>query len=79
MKLSAKGQVTIPAELRARFGLREEDEADVVEERGVLRIVRVEGSGGRGERLARRLRGTATAKDVRGLTTEKLLGLLRGE
>lgn len=79
MKLNVKGQVTIPAELRAKFGLHEGDEVDVVEEGGALRIVRVAGTESHGERLAGRLRGTATAKDVRGMTTDELMELLRGE
>ncbi|MDJ0342584.1 AbrB/MazE/SpoVT family DNA-binding domain-containing protein [Streptomyces sp. H10-C2] len=79
MKLNAKGQVTIPAGLRAKYGLREGDEIDVVEDAGVLRIVRVATTETHGQRLARRMRGSATAKDVNGLTTDELMGLLRGE
>jgi AbrB family looped-hinge helix DNA binding protein len=41
VKLNAKGQVTIPAGLREKYGLRAGDEIDVVEDDGVLRIVRV--------------------------------------
>ncbi|WP_336081839.1 AbrB/MazE/SpoVT family DNA-binding domain-containing protein [Nocardia sp. SSK8] len=37
--MNANGQVTIPAELRAKFNLREGDELDVVEDGGTLRIV----------------------------------------
>ena len=40
MVLNSKGQVTIPAHLRAKFGLREGDEVEVVEVGGVLQIVR---------------------------------------
>jgi len=79
MKLNAKGQLTIPAELREKYSLHEGDEVDVVEQGGALRIVRVVGAGSYGERLARRLTGTATAKDVQGMTTDELMELLRGE
>ncbi|MDX6331191.1 MAG: hypothetical protein QOI83_3574 [Streptomycetaceae bacterium] len=78
MKLNAKGQVTIPAGLREKYGLRAGDEIDVVEDDGVLRIVRVAAAETHGERLARRLRGSATAKDFDGMTTDELMGLLRG-
>ncbi|WP_328916194.1 MULTISPECIES: AbrB/MazE/SpoVT family DNA-binding domain-containing protein [unclassified Streptomyces] len=79
MKLNAKGQLTIPAALRAKYGMHEGDEVDVIEEGGALRIVRVAGTGSHGERLARRLRGSATARDLRGMTTDELMGLLRGD
>jgi AbrB family looped-hinge helix DNA binding protein len=79
MKLNAKGQVTIPAGLRAKYGLREGDEVDVVEDDGVLRIVRGAGAETHGQRLARRLRGSATAGGVRGMGTDELMELLRGE
>ena len=57
MRLNSKGQVTIPAALRERHGLHEGDEIDVVEEGNALRIVRVEASQTRGQRLVRSMRG----------------------
>jgi AbrB family looped-hinge helix DNA binding protein len=50
MRLNSKGQVTIPAALRARYNLHEGDEVNVVEKEGALLIVRVDGTGTRGER-----------------------------
>jgi AbrB family looped-hinge helix DNA binding protein len=79
MRLNSKGQVTIPAFLRAKYGLHEGDEIEVIEDGGTLRILRAEGAETRGERLVRRLRGSATAKDVRGMTTDQLMEMLRGE
>ncbi len=75
MRLNSKGQVTIPAPLRERHGLHEGDELDVVEDGGVLRIVRVEGSATRGKRLVEGMRGRATTT----LSTDELLHLLRDE
>ncbi|MDH6141562.1 MULTISPECIES: AbrB/MazE/SpoVT family DNA-binding domain-containing protein [Kitasatospora] len=75
MRLNSKGQVTIPAELREKCGLRPGDEVDVVEEDGGLRIVRRVGEGTRGQRLARRMRGSAAG----GMTTDQIMELLRGE
>lgn len=75
MRLNSKGQVTIPAELREKCGLRPGDEVDVIEEDGVLRIVRREGHGTRGQRVARRMRGTAAG----GMSTDEIMELLRGE
>ncbi|MFJ1753632.1 AbrB/MazE/SpoVT family DNA-binding domain-containing protein [Kitasatospora sp. NPDC088134] len=75
MRLNSKGQVTIPADLREKCGLHPGDEVDVIEEDGVLRIVRRVGSGTRGQRLAQRMRGTA----VGGMSTDQIMELLRGE
>lgn len=79
MVLNSKGQVTIPAHLRAKFGLHPGDDVEVVEVGGALQITRAEGSESRGRRLVRRLRNTATAGDVAGLSTDEIMALLRGE
>jgi AbrB family looped-hinge helix DNA binding protein len=79
MVLNSKGQVTIPANLRAKYGLREGDEVEVVEADGVLQIVRAEGAETRGQRLVRRLRNTASSSDVEGMSTDEIMELLRGE
>ncbi|MHB1537994.1 MAG: AbrB/MazE/SpoVT family DNA-binding domain-containing protein [Solirubrobacteraceae bacterium] len=73
MRLNSKGQVTIPAPLRERHGLYEGDELDVVEDAGALRIVRIQGSQSRGQRLVHRMRGRATTT----MSTDELLRLLR--
>ena len=72
MKLNSKGQVTIPAQLRERHNLHEGDEVAVVEDGDTLRIVRVEESQSRGQRLVGRMRGRATTS----MTTGQLLELL---
>lgn len=61
MLLNIKGQVTIPAHLRAKHNLHEGDDVEVIEVDGTLRIVRAAGASPRGQRLIRRLRGTAAA------------------
>ena len=77
MVLNSKGQVTIPAHLRAKFGLCEGDEVEVVEIDGGLRIVQAEGAETRGQRLVRRLRNTTTSADVEGMSTDEIMDLLR--
>jgi AbrB family looped-hinge helix DNA binding protein len=79
MVLNSKGQVTIPAHLRSKYGLHAGDEVEVVEIGGVLQIVRAEGAQSRGQRLVRRLRNTATGQDVAGMSTDEIMALLRGE
>jgi AbrB family looped-hinge helix DNA binding protein len=75
VRLNSKGQVTIPADLRRKHHLHEGDEVEVVEDGAVLRIVRVEHSETRGQRLVREMSGRATT----GLSTDELMELLRGE
>jgi AbrB family looped-hinge helix DNA binding protein len=79
MVLNSKGQVTIPAHLRVKYGLHAGDEVKVVEVGGALQIVRAEGAESRGQRMARRLRNTATGRDVAGMSTDEIMALLRGE
>lgn len=75
MRVNSKGQVTIPAPIRERYGLHEGDEVDVIEDGNTLRIVRAEGGPSRGQRLVRRMRGRASTSK----STDELLEILRGE
>ncbi|MEU8108142.1 AbrB/MazE/SpoVT family DNA-binding domain-containing protein [Nonomuraea muscovyensis] len=75
MKINSKGQVTIPAPLRAKHNLHEGDEVEVIEVGNTLRIVRREGSETRGERLVRHMRGKATS----GMSTDEIMRLFRGD
>jgi AbrB family looped-hinge helix DNA binding protein len=77
--LNSKGQVTIPAHLRAKYGLHAGDEVEVIDVNGTLQIVRAQGAGTRGQRLVGRLRNTASSRDVAGLSTDQIMALLRGE
>ncbi|MFE3984441.1 AbrB/MazE/SpoVT family DNA-binding domain-containing protein [Nocardia tengchongensis] len=74
MRLNSKGQVTITAELRRKYALKQGDEAEVVEVGNTLRIVRREGEQRRGERLTGHMRGRATAS----MSTDELMELFRG-
>ncbi|MEV6791813.1 AbrB/MazE/SpoVT family DNA-binding domain-containing protein [Streptomyces sp. NPDC051320] len=79
MLLNSKGQVTIPAALRAKYRLNEGDEVDVIEEDGVLRIVRAESASSPGQRMVERMRRIPMSKDVEGMTTDEIMEMLRGE
>jgi AbrB family looped-hinge helix DNA binding protein len=74
MRVGPRGQVTIPADIRARFGFLPGTEVDLVVEDDGVRIVRAPPAGDpRGDRAVRRLRGRAVAR----LTTDEILALTR--
>ena len=51
----------------------------MVDVNGTLQIVRAEGLETKGQRLVRRLRNTASSRDVAGLSTDQIMALLGGE
>lgn len=73
MKITTKGQVTIPIDIRERLGLLPNTDVEfTVTGRGVL--LRRAGRGSRrGRRVVEQLRGRATAR----LTTDQILALTR--
>ena len=77
MRITSKGQVTIPIEIREKAGLLPNTEVDFVFERGIVRLVKVKGAarGGRGVEVLRRLRGSGTIK----MSTDEIMALTRDE
>ncbi len=76
MRVTSKGQVTIPVEIRERLGLLPHTEVRFEVEGNTVRLVREENtSTGRGQRLLERMRGRATS----GMSTEEIMALTRGE
>jgi AbrB family looped-hinge helix DNA binding protein len=74
VRITSKGQVTIPIEIRERVGLLPHTEVRFEVEGNAVRILRQETStGGRGERLLQRIRGRATS----GMSTEEIMALTR--
>ena len=76
MRITIKGQVTIPQAIRERLGLLpySEVEFDVVGDS--VRIRKKRGSKTRGQKLLELMR---RAKPKPGLTTDQLMALTRGE
>ena len=74
MKITAKGQVTIPKELREKFGLRPGTEVDFIPEEDGIKIVR-KLPRGIGRMVVERMRGKGTVK----LTTDEIMALTRGD
>ena len=75
MKITSKGQVTIPIEVREKLGLLPETEVDFIVDGDAVRIQRRDngGSGRRGTAIVRRLRGTGSVR----MTTDEILALTR--
>ena len=74
MRVTAKGQVTIPQELREKVGILPGCEVRFTFEKGRVYIDRVEGQS-RGEEWVRRMTGKG---DVQ-LTTDEIMAMTRGE
>jgi AbrB family looped-hinge helix DNA binding protein len=72
VRITSKGQVTIPAEIRERFGLLPDTEVDFVVDGEDVKVVRATRQT-RGDRVVRRLRGRAVSR----MTTDEILALTR--
>lgn len=77
MRITSKGQVTIPQAVREQAGLLPETEVEFVVEDGAVRIVKVRGSRrrSRGERAVEGLRRGAGHVSM---TTDEIMALTRG-
>ena len=75
MRITSKGQVTIPQDIRERFGFLPETEVEFRIEGNTVRLVKVSSKrrAGRGRAAVSRLRGTA---DV-AMSTDEILALTR--
>jgi AbrB family looped-hinge helix DNA binding protein len=77
MRITSKGQVTIPAEIRERAGLLPHSEVDFEFDGQTVRIVRAKAPkrDGRGAQLIAHLRGRG---DV-AMTTDEIMALTRAD
>lgn len=75
MRITSKGQVTIPQELRERFGLMPETEVEFIVRGSVVQIVRKQGSvrESRGGKIVKGLRGRGRS----GMSTDQIMALTR--
>ncbi len=74
MKVTSKGQVTIPIEIRDRLGILPNSEVEFAEEGGQVVLRKKATSGARGRRLVEAIRGKSTVK----MTTDQIMTLTRG-
>ena len=77
MRITSKGQVTIPAEIRELAGLLPNTEVDFEFDGTVVRIMKSSrrDAEGRGARLVAHLRGRGEGK----MTTDEIMALTRGD
>jgi AbrB family looped-hinge helix DNA binding protein len=74
MKVTIKGQVTIPQHIRQKLGITPACEVDFIEEDGRVYLAKQNSSAKSRKRL-RQFRGAATVK----MSTDEIMALTRGE
>ncbi|MGE4078147.1 MAG: AbrB/MazE/SpoVT family DNA-binding domain-containing protein [Reyranella sp.] len=77
MRITAKGQVTIPRYVRERAGLKPGTDVEFEIEAGVVRLVKARAGGRRrtrGQKLVESLRGRGDFE----MTTDEIVALMRG-
>ena len=74
MRITSKGQVTIPVEIRERLGLLPETEVVFEVVGSSVRLRKVAGQARRGASIVARLKGRSRSR----LTTDQILALTRG-
>ncbi len=75
MRVTSKGQVTIPHEIRERMGFLPHTEVEFVVSGKNVILRRAPGKRSRGKRLVEALRGKGTVR----MTTDEIMDLTRGE
>lgn len=77
MRITTKGQVTIPQDVRERAGLMPGTDVEFVIEAGVVRLVKSQPQARRPTRGQKLVEGLRGAGDFR-MTTDEIVALLRG-
>lgn len=75
MRVTSKGQVTIPRNVRQQLGIFPQSEVEFVIEGNTVVLRTVTGEISRGKKLIETLRGRATVR----MTTDEIMALTRGE
>lgn len=75
MKVTSKGQVTIPREVRERHGFLPGTEVRFVDDGKEVRLVKAVEGHTRGRELVAKMRGRAKTR----LTTDEIMALTRGD
>ena len=75
MKITSKGQVTIPQELRNKLGFFPGTEVEFIPEGNSLKLTKSKTAPGKGAKLIEQLKSKATIR----LSTDEIMALTRGE
>jgi len=73
MRVTSKGQVTIPVDIRERLGLHAGSVVEMVVDGEEVRLRKATDTPGRGQEVLRRLEGAGTVS----LTTDEIMALTR--
>ena len=79
MRVTSKGQVTIPQEIREKAGLLPDTEVEFTYIRGRVTLRPIGPSKSRAQRAIARLRGSATNPAWKGKSTDEIMGQLRDD
>jgi AbrB family looped-hinge helix DNA binding protein len=74
MRVTTKGQVTIPLDIRERLNIQPGAEVEFEVEGNVVKLVPTRSGQGRGKRIVERLRGRASIR----MSTDEIMALTRG-
>ncbi len=75
MKITSKGQITIPLELREQFGFLPNTEVEFVPAKTGIMLIKPKAPSGKGRRLIKHLQGRGDGR----LSTDEIMKLTRGE
>jgi len=75
MRVTSKGQVTIPRNIRQKLGIVPHTEVEFVVEGNTVVLRTADKTGSKGKRLVEALRNRATVR----MTTDEIMALTRGE
>lgn len=78
MRITSKGQVTIPQDIREKAGLLPGTDVEFVFENGTVRLKKSAADTARTTRAARAIARLKGAGDIR-MTTEEIMALMRGD
>lgn len=79
MRITSKGQVTIPQAIRDKAGLLPGTDVEFIYERGAVLLKPVKASQSKARMALERARGSANEPMFRGWTTDQIMAFLRGE
>ncbi len=75
LRITSKGQVTIPVAFRERLGFLSNTEVEFDIDGEMLRLRKAKGDYSRGRLIVSRMRGKATV----GMSTEQIMAMTRGD